>query len=227
MCSLPLLVMVTIVAIRLPTSHAYGQTGKREVNIVKVSNHAWDTNLISASAVSIILCGFLRHLPFSSPLEYVALNGSSAGGGAFEILLLPSPWGPAPHNPPWKLPAHSPRPPSTPPHDSVVASRGEDGNGCLWKVEPSEFDNYGVDHWEPKISTRPANRRLAAQSRSSPIPPTASHALPRPQVTMLLRSGVSPAVTLPRASLTGATDTTQSIDLTLPVPFMLPLTVIE
>ena len=62
-------ILVTIVAIRLPSSHVYGQTGKKEFNIenVKVSNQAWDTNLISASAVSIILCGSLRHPPFSSP----------------------------------------------------------------------------------------------------------------------------------------------------------------
>ena len=39
-------------------SHVFGQTTKREhcIDNVKVSNSAWDTNLISASGVSVVLC---------------------------------------------------------------------------------------------------------------------------------------------------------------------------
>ena len=39
---------------------------------------------------------------FQSSQEYVVLNWAAAGGGAFSILPLPSPWVTSPHNQPYK-----------------------------------------------------------------------------------------------------------------------------
>jgi coronin-1B/1C/6 len=37
------------------------------------------------------------------------------------------------------------------PHsDSIVASGGEDGKVMIWKVEPSLFEGWGQEHWEPQ-----------------------------------------------------------------------------
>ena len=67
--------------------------------------------------------------------------------------------------------------------------------------------------WNPKIST-PSSESTLRRAKSVKSYSTLPHLmfLPQPRVTMLLHSGVSPAVTLPRASLTGATDMIQSID---------------
>ena len=53
-------------------------------------------------------------------------------------------------------------------NDSVVASRGGDGNTCVWKVEPSQSNNRGINHWEP-LDLDSFNK--ATRSRTSPIPP--------------------------------------------------------
>jgi hypothetical protein len=42
----------------LTISHVFGQTGKKEFGIdnVKITNSAWDTNIISASGVRTMTC---------------------------------------------------------------------------------------------------------------------------------------------------------------------------
>ncbi|CAE6473912.1 hypothetical protein ACGC1H_003877 [Rhizoctonia solani] len=124
--------------------HVFGQSAKKEwcIENVKVSNSAWDTNLISASG------------------SYVALNWNSSGGGAFAILPLASPFRPLPHNLPYKIPdiiplarGHSAPVLDTdwsPFNDSVVVSGGEDGRILVWKVEASQFENWGAEKWQPR-----------------------------------------------------------------------------
>ncbi|RDX40215.1 WD40 repeat-like protein [Lentinus brumalis] len=124
--------------------HVFGQQGKKEYGYdnVKVTNSAWDTNVISAST------------------RYVSLNWQSSGGGAFAILPLPSPFAPLPAGFPSKLPDLIPLARShsgpvldtdwSPFNDSVVASAGEDGKAMIWKVDSGAFDGWGQDGWEPQ-----------------------------------------------------------------------------
>ncbi|EPQ56212.1 DUF1900-domain-containing protein [Gloeophyllum trabeum ATCC 11539] len=123
--------------------HVFGQTGKKEYGIenVKVSNTAWDTNLISASG------------------RYISVNWNASGGGAFAILPLPSPFQPIP-NFPYKLPDIIPLARShtapvldtdwSPHNDSIVASGGEDGKAMIWKVESSVFEGWNDEGWQPQ-----------------------------------------------------------------------------
>ncbi|TFK48507.1 microtubule binding protein [Heliocybe sulcata] len=123
--------------------HVFGQTGKKEYGIenVKVSNSAWDTNLIAASG------------------RYISINWNASGGGAFAILPLPSPFH-ATSNLPYKLPDIIPLARShtapvldtdwSPHNDAIVASAGEDGKAMIWKVEPSSFEGWGEEGWEPR-----------------------------------------------------------------------------
>ncbi|PIL27983.1 hypothetical protein GSI_09927 [Ganoderma sinense ZZ0214-1] len=125
-------------------SHVFGQNGKKEYGFdnIKVTNSAWDTNVISAST------------------RYVSLNWNSSGGGAFAVLPLPSPFAPLPTGFPSKLPDLIPLAPRhtapvldtdwSPFNDSVVASAGEDGKAMIWKVDPSIFEGWGQDGWEPQ-----------------------------------------------------------------------------
>ncbi|TFY56046.1 hypothetical protein EVG20_g9080, partial [Dentipellis fragilis] len=57
--------------------HVFGQPAKKEHGYenVKVSNSAWDTNVIAASG------------------KYISINWNASGGGAFAILPAPSPFG--------------------------------------------------------------------------------------------------------------------------------------
>ncbi|KAI8985629.1 microtubule binding protein [Trametes punicea] len=124
--------------------HVFGQQGKKEYGYdnVKVTNSAWDTNIISAST------------------RYISLNWNSSGGGAFAILPLPSPFVPLPNGFPSKLPDLIPLARShtgpvldtdwSPFNDAVVASAGEDGKTLIWKVESSAFEGWGLDGWEPQ-----------------------------------------------------------------------------
>ncbi|EJF58048.1 microtubule binding protein [Dichomitus squalens] len=124
--------------------HVFGQNGKKEYGFdnVKVTNSAWDTNVISAST------------------RYVSLNWNSSGGGAFAILPLPSPFAPLPSAFPSKLPDLIPLARShsgpvldtdwSPFNDSIVASAGEDGKVMIWKVESGAFEGWGEDGWEPR-----------------------------------------------------------------------------
>ena len=66
--------------------HVYGQTGKKEFNIenVKVSNQAWDTNLISASGVS-----FEFRVSLSLSLTYFTpLSNTSLSTGQLQAAVL-------------------------------------------------------------------------------------------------------------------------------------------
>ncbi|THU94137.1 microtubule binding protein [Dendrothele bispora CBS 962.96] len=123
--------------------HVFGQPAKKEYNIenVKVTNSAWDTNVISASG------------------KYLSINWNASGGGAFAIVPLPSPFSTIP-NFPHKLPDTLPLARShtapvldtdwSPHNDSIVASAGEDGKVMIWNVDSSAFDNWGADEWVPK-----------------------------------------------------------------------------
>jgi coronin-1B/1C/6 len=87
------------------------------------------------------------------------VNWNASGGGAFGILPLPSPFSANPSFP-VKLPDIIPLARShtapvldtdwSPHDDSVVASAGEDGQVCVWKVEPGWFTGWGAEKWEPK-----------------------------------------------------------------------------
>ncbi|CAE6449595.1 unnamed protein product [Rhizoctonia solani] len=127
-----------------PSKHVFGQSAKKEwcIENVKVSNSAWDTNLISASG------------------GYIALNWNSSGGGAFAILPLASPFHPLPHNLPYKVPDIIPLARGhtapvldtdwSPFNDSIVASGGEDGRVLIWKVEAEQFEGWGAEKWQPR-----------------------------------------------------------------------------
>ncbi|KAJ7715662.1 microtubule binding protein [Mycena maculata] len=122
--------------------HVFGQPAKKEHGLenVKVTNSAWDTNVIAASG------------------EYLSINWNASGGGAFAILPLPSPFAATGLTP--KLPDSLPLARShtapvldtdwSPHNDRVVASGGEDGKVMLWKVEPSVFEGWGADGWVPQ-----------------------------------------------------------------------------
>ena len=124
--------------------HVYGQQGKKEYGFenVKVSNSAWDTNLISASG------------------RYLALNWNASGGGAFAILPLPTPFAPLPTNFPYKLPDVIPLARShtaavldtdfSPHDDALLASGAEDGKAFIWKVEASTFQGWSEDDFVPR-----------------------------------------------------------------------------
>lgn len=151
-------------------SHVFGQQGKKEYGFdnVKVTNSAWDTNVISASTVRTPFCSspcVATDGPYSSTQSrtlqrYVSLNWNSSGGGAFAILPLPSPFAPLPSGFQSKLPDLAPLARShtapvldtdwSPFNDSVVASAGEDGKTLIWKVEQGAFEGWGQDGWEPQ-----------------------------------------------------------------------------
>ncbi|KAF8075319.1 microtubule binding protein [Lyophyllum atratum] len=123
--------------------HVFGQPAKKEHGIenVKVTNSAWDTNIISASG------------------QYLSVNWNASGGGAFAILPLPSPFHARPGFP-QKLPDSLPLARShtaavldtdwSPHNDSIVASAGEDGKVMIWKVEASVFEGWGQEGWVPQ-----------------------------------------------------------------------------
>lgn len=122
--------------------HVFGQQAKKEHNIenVKVTNSAWDTNIVSASG------------------QYLSVNWNASGGGAFAILPLPSPFhgiNSFPHKLPDQLPlarSHSAPVLDTdwsPHNDTIVASGGEDGKAMIWKVEAALFEGWGAEGWIP------------------------------------------------------------------------------
>ncbi|KAG6909516.1 hypothetical protein DXG01_017073 [Tephrocybe rancida] len=123
--------------------HVFGQPAKKEYGIenVKVTNSAWDTNIISSSG------------------RYLSVNWNASGGGAFAILPLPSPFQTI-SGFPQKLPDSLPLARShtaavldtdwSPHNDSVVASGGEDGKVMIWKVEESAFEGWGSEGWVPQ-----------------------------------------------------------------------------
>ncbi|TFK37458.1 microtubule binding protein [Crucibulum laeve] len=123
--------------------HVFGQSAKKEHGYenIKVTNSAWDTNIISASA------------------KYISVNWNASGGGAFAILPLPSPFYGItgfPHKLPDSLPlarSHTAAVLDTdwsPHNDSIVASGGEDGKAMIWKVEANQFEGWGSEGWVPE-----------------------------------------------------------------------------
>ncbi|KAF7311164.1 Coronin [Mycena kentingensis (nom. inval.)] len=121
--------------------HVFGQPAKKEycVDNVRVTNSAWDTNVVSASA------------------EYLSINWNASGGGAFAIVPLPSPFNATTLS--TKLPDNLPLARShtapvldtdwSPHNDSIAASGGEDGKVMIWKIESSAFDGWGAEGWTP------------------------------------------------------------------------------
>ncbi|KAJ6582118.1 microtubule binding protein [Mycena capillaripes] len=124
--------------------HVFGQPAKKEHGIenVKVTNSAWDTNVVAASA------------------EYLSINWNASGGGAFAIVPLPSPFSASASGFPYKLPDSLPLARShtapvldtdwSPHNDRLVASAGEDGKVMLWKVDPAIFEGWGAEGWVPQ-----------------------------------------------------------------------------
>ncbi|KAJ7181071.1 microtubule binding protein [Mycena filopes] len=121
--------------------HVFGQPAKKEHGIenVKVTNSAWDTNVVAASG------------------EYLSINWNASGGGAFAIVPLPSPFNATGFN--YKLPDSLPLARShtapvldtdwSPHNDRIVASGGEDGKVMIWKVDPETFEGWGLEGWVP------------------------------------------------------------------------------
>ncbi|KAH8091706.1 microtubule binding protein [Cristinia sonorae] len=152
--------------------HVFGQTGKKEYGIdnIKVTNSAWDTNVVAASA------------------KYISINWNSSGGGAFAILPLPSPFTGLPHGLPTKIPDIIPLARShtatvldtdwSPFNDSIVASGAEDGKVMIWKVDDSTFEGWGHEHWEPH-DLDPVARIEVSPKRVGQVlfHPTAEHVL--------------------------------------------------
>ncbi|PWN38173.1 putative CRN1 [Meira miltonrushii] len=104
--------------------HVYGTAAKKEgcLDNVKVSNNAWDTNLVSTNG------------------RYVALNWNASGGGAFAVM---------PVDRPGKFPdiyplcrGHTATVLDTawsPFHEDIVVSGSDDGTLGIWKIDSSMF----------------------------------------------------------------------------------------
>jgi len=186
--------------------HVFGQTGKKEYGIenVKVSNSAWDTNLIACSG------------------KYLSINWNASGGGAFAILPLPSPFRALPNSLPTKIPdviplarGHTAPVLDTdwnPFDDSVVASGGEDGKLLIWKVDDSQFDGWGADKWVPR-DFDPVARVDASPKKVGQVlfHPTASHVIATASGDQVVKLWDLNNTDDPRAVLSGHMDSIQSI----------------
>ncbi|KAI6099428.1 microtubule binding protein [Pisolithus croceorrhizus] len=187
-------------------SHVFGQAGKREYGYdnVKVSNSAWDTNLISASA------------------RYISINWSASGGGAFAVLPLPSPFGQALHDVPSKLPDIIPLARThtapvldtawSPANDTLVASASEDGTCLLWKVPDALFEGWTSDGWEPR-DLEPVARVDVSPRKVGQVlwHPTAANVLATASGDHCVRLWDLADPARPRATLTGHGDMIQSL----------------
>jgi len=186
--------------------HVFGQPAKKEhcLENVKVSNSAWDTNLIAASGC------------------YLSLNWNASGGGAFAILPLPSPFRAPPNNLPYKLPDVIPLARGhtapvldtdwSPFDDNIVASGGEDGKVLIWKINGEDFEGWGADGWVPQ-DFDPVARIDGSPRKIGQVlfHPTASHVLASTSgehSVKLWDLGMSDS---PRSTLVGHTDTIQSL----------------
>ncbi|CAK5267850.1 unnamed protein product, partial [Mycena citricolor] len=183
--------------------HVFGQPAKKEHGLdnVKVTNSAWDTNVIAASG------------------EYLSVNWNASGGGAFAILPLPSPFNATGL---YKLPDNLPLARShtapvldtdwSPHNDRIVASAGEDGKVMIWKVEPAAFEGWGSEGWVP-TDFDPVARLDASPRKIGQVlfHPTASNVLASAsgEHTIKLWDLANPED--PRTVLSGHTDTIQSL----------------
>ncbi|TCD71671.1 Coronin-like protein crn1 [Steccherinum ochraceum] len=186
--------------------HVFGQTGKKEYGLdnIKVTNSAWDTNVVAASA------------------KYISVNWNASGGGAFAILPLPSPFAPLPHNIPSKLPDLVPLARShtasvldtdwSPFNDSIVASGGEDGKVMIWKVEDSVFEGWGQEGWEPQ-DFDPVARIEVSPRRVGQVlfHPTSEHVLATSTGEHLVKLWDLGSPEQPRSVLHGHGDAIQSL----------------
>ncbi|KAF8194693.1 microtubule binding protein [Pholiota molesta] len=185
--------------------HVFGQPSKKEHSFenVKVTNSAWDTNIVSASA------------------KYLSVNWNASGGGAFAILPLPSPFQGIPDFP-HKLLDTIPMARShtaavldtdwSPHNDSIVASGGEDGKVMIWKVESSMFEGWVQEGWVPQ-DFEPVLRIDASPRKVGQVlfHPTASNivASSSGEYTVKLWDLANPED--PRSLLTGHGDIVQSM----------------
>lgn len=186
--------------------HVFGQAGKREYGYdnVKVSNSAWDTNLISASA------------------RYISINWSASGGGAFAILPLPSPFGKTLHDVPSKLPDIVPLARThtapvldtawSPGNDTLVASASEDGTCLLWKVPSDLFEGWTSDGWEPR-DLEPVARVDVSPRKVGQVlwHPTAANVLATASGDYCVRLWDLADPARPRTTLSGHGDMIQSL----------------
>lgn len=188
--------------------HVYPNVAKKEAcyENVKVSNNAWDTNLIAANG------------------KYISINWNASGGGAFAVL---------PINRPGKLPdiyplcrGHTATVLDTafsPFQDNVVASASDDGTIGLWKIDDANFDqldwsdkererNGGVKDFEPLARVSGGGRKVGQLIWN----PTASNLVAAATGDHVVKlfdvSQVSTAASSPSISLRGFTDTIQSLD---------------
>ncbi|KAJ7198914.1 microtubule binding protein [Mycena haematopus] len=185
--------------------HVFGQPAKKEHGFenVKVTNSAWDTNVVAASA------------------EYISINWNASGGGAFAILPLPSPFNATAFGQ-YKLPDTLPLARShtapvldtdwSPHNDRVVASGGEDGKVMIWKVEPETFEGWGVDGWVPTDFDPVARIDASARKVGQVLfHPTASNVVASASGEHVVKLWDLSAPEDPRTILTGHADAIQSI----------------
>ena len=184
----------------------YGQgTAKKELIIenVKVTNNAWDTNIVAASG------------------QYLSINWNASGGGAFAIVPLPSPFGTIP-NFPNKLPDTLPLARShtapvldtdwSPHNDSVVASGGDDGRLCVWKVDAADFEGWGAEGWVPRDFDPVARIDASAKKVGQVLwHPTAQNVLASASGEHLVKLWDLGAPESPRSTLAGHGDAIQSL----------------
>ncbi|KAI0057378.1 microtubule binding protein [Artomyces pyxidatus] len=185
--------------------HVFGQPAKKEYGLenIKVSNSAWDTNVIASSG------------------KYISVNWNASGGGAFAILPAPSPFTGAPSIP-YKLPDVIPLARShtapvldtdwSPHSDTTVASAGEDGKVMIWQVDANAFEGWGADGWVPR-DFDPVLRIDASPRKVGQVlwHPTAQHVLATAVGDYTVKLWDLGAPEAAKAVLTGHGDSVQSL----------------
>ena len=188
--------------------HVYPSPAKKEASYenIKVSNNAWDTNLVVANG------------------KYISINWQASGGGAFAIL---------PTNRPGKLPDIYPLcrghtavvldTAFSPFDDNFVASASDDGTVGLWKFNDSDFDqldwtdkererNGGVKDFQPLARISGGGRKVGQVA----FHPSASNVLAAATGDHVIKlfdiTNASSAPSSPSIALRGFTDSIQSLD---------------